>query len=89
MAKIEVKMEDHKEEILEAMKEQLAGALEAVGLDAASTAADKAPVDTGNLKNSTHLIRSWELPKESWVSTFYSSECRRIPPSMRKLLRMS
>ena len=52
MAKIEVKMEDHKEEILEAMKDQLAGALEAVGLDAASTAANKAPVDTGNLKNS-------------------------------------
>lgn len=52
MAKIEVKMEDHKEEVLEAMKEQLVGALEAIGMDAASTAANKAPVDTGLLKNS-------------------------------------
>jgi phage gpG-like protein len=52
MAKIDVKIEDHKAEILEAMKEQLAGALEAIGADAASTAADKAPADTGNLKNS-------------------------------------
>ena len=50
--KIDVKMEDHKPEILEAMKEQIQGALEAIGSDASATAADRAPVDTGNLKNS-------------------------------------
>lgn len=52
MAKIEVKLEDHKAEVLEALKDQLAGALEAIGMDASSTAADQAPVDTGLLKNS-------------------------------------
>lgn len=61
MARIEVKMEDHKEEILEAMKEQVAEALEAIGLDAASTAANNVDaaglVDTGTLKNSiSHAV---------------------------------
>jgi len=50
--KIDVKMEDHKDEIKAAMKEQLMGALEAIGSDAASTASYRVPVDTGNLKNS-------------------------------------
>lgn len=61
MAKIDVKMEDHKEEILEAMKEQVASALEAIGIDAASTAANNVDaaglVDTGTLKNSiSHAV---------------------------------
>lgn len=50
--KIDVKFEDHKDEIKAAMTEQLTAALEAIGLDAASTAAGQVPVDTGNLKNS-------------------------------------
>ena len=53
---ISVKFEDHKEEILEAMKEQVAAALEAIGMDASSTAANNVDaaglVDTGTLKNS-------------------------------------
>lgn len=57
MAKIDVKMTDHKQEILDAMHEQVQAALEAIGMDAASTAADKAPVDTGTLKNSiSHAV---------------------------------
>jgi len=57
LAKIDVKMTDHKQEILDAMHEQVQAALEAIGMDAASTAADKAPVDTGTLKNSiSHAV---------------------------------
>lgn len=57
MAKIDVKITDHKQEVLEAMHEQVQAALEAIGMDAASTAADKAPVDTGTLKNSiSHAV---------------------------------
>lgn len=52
MAKIKVELESHREEIIEAMEDQLKTALDAIGADAASTAANKAPVDTGNLKNS-------------------------------------
>lgn len=54
MAKIDVKITDHKQEVLEAMHEQVQAALEAIGMDAASTAAQDGvcPVDTGTLKNS-------------------------------------
>ncbi len=53
MAKVvEVKIEDNSEEVLEAMNEQVLAWLEAIGEDAAGTAADKAPVDTGRLKGS-------------------------------------
>lgn len=59
--KIDVKMEDHKKEILEAMKDQLHTALDAIGQDAASTAANIIDavdlVDTGNLKGSiSHAV---------------------------------
>lgn len=45
---------DHKDEVLEALNRQIPVALEAIGMDAASTAAQDGvcPVDTGNLKNS-------------------------------------
>jgi len=64
MAKVvDVKIEDNSEEVLEAMQEQVIGWLEAIGEDAAGTAADRAPVGTpestgipgyigGTLKNS-------------------------------------
>lgn len=53
MAKVvEVKLVDNSEEVLEAMNEQVSAWLEAIGEDAAGTAADRAPVDTGRLKNS-------------------------------------
>lgn len=53
MAKVvEVTIEDNSEEVLESMNEQVLAWLEAIGEDAAGTAADKAPVDTGRLKGS-------------------------------------
>ena len=54
MPKVDIKFTDNKEEVIEAMHEQLASALEAIGADAASTAAQDGvcPVDTGTLKNS-------------------------------------
>lgn len=52
-----VKLIDNKQEITEAMKQKVEAWLEAIGQDAASTAANKAPVDTGALKNSiSHAV---------------------------------
>ena len=69
MAKVvEVKIEDNSEEVLEAMNEQVLDWLEAIGSDAADTAARRAPVGTpestgipgyigGTLKNSiSHAV---------------------------------
>lgn len=53
MAQItEVKIEDNKAEVLQATKEQVYAWLEAIGEDAAQTAGNFAPVDTGRLKGS-------------------------------------
>lgn len=53
---VEVKIEDHKAEIMAACKQQIYGWLEAIGEDAASTAANvltmTGTIDTGTLKNS-------------------------------------
>lgn len=48
----DIKMEDNKQAVLDALNEQVNAWLQAIGEDAASTAANKAPVDTGRLKNS-------------------------------------
>lgn len=69
MAKVvDIKITDNSEEVLEAMQEQVVGWLEAIGEDAAGTAADRAPVGTpestgipgyigGTLKNSiSHAV---------------------------------
>lgn len=48
----DVKIDSHIEEVEEELKEKVFDWLDAIGLDAASTAASKAPVDTGRLKNS-------------------------------------
>lgn len=58
MAKvIDVKITDNSEEIRAALKGQLHSWLDAIGQDAASTAANHAPVDTGALKNSiSHAV---------------------------------
>lgn len=69
MAKVvEVRIEDNSEEVLEAMNEQVLDWLEAIGSDAADTAAKRAPVGTpestgipgyigGTLKNSiSHAV---------------------------------
>lgn len=53
---IKVTFNDHKDEVLAAAKEQINGWLKAIGEDAASVAADKAPVDTGTLKNSISSV---------------------------------
>ena len=53
MAKVlDIQFEDNSEQVINAMNEQVVGWLEAIGEDAAGTAADRAPVDTGRLKNS-------------------------------------
>lgn len=49
---VNVDLKSNTAEILEASKEKIEAWLEAVGEDAASTAAEVAPVDTGRLKNS-------------------------------------
>ncbi len=49
---VSVEMVSNKEEILEESKQKIFAWLEAIGEDAASTAASVAPVDTGRLKNS-------------------------------------
>jgi len=59
---VKVKLIDNKQEIMQAMKDQVTGWLNAIGEDAASTAANKAPVDTGALKNSiSHAVDESEL----------------------------
>lgn len=59
MAKVvDVKMESNKAEVLAASKEQIFAWLEAIGEDAAGTAAKFAPVDTGRLKNSISSVVS-------------------------------
>ena len=52
----EVKFSSHKEEVLQATNETVYAWLKAIGEDAAHTAANKAPVDTGRLKNSISSI---------------------------------
>ena len=49
---IDVQITDNSKAILEASKEQIYAWLEAIGEDAASTAAEQAPADTGRLRNS-------------------------------------
>lgn len=52
-----VTLTDHSEEVIAAMKDQVHDWMDLIGEDAASTAADKAPVDTGRLKNSiSHAV---------------------------------
>ena len=62
MAKVvEVDLVDNTEEVLAALNEQVVGWLEAIGEDAAGTAADRAPVDTGRLKGSiSHAVAEGE-----------------------------
>lgn len=54
---VDVSFTDHSEEAIAAMKDQVLDWMNLIGEDAASTAADKAPVDTGRLKNSiSHAV---------------------------------
>lgn len=52
---------DHTDEVVDAMGTAIARALEAIGIEAESDAADLCPVDTGRLRNSiTHTIDAGE-----------------------------
>lgn len=65
---VSVKMIDNKQEIKQAMQSQVAAWLNAIGEDAASTAANKAPVDTGALKNSiSHAVDEEE--QKAYIGT--------------------
>ena len=55
-----VRIESHVDEVIEEMKKKLNAGLVAIGLDASSTAAKYAPVDTGLLKNSIN----WAITSE-------------------------
>lgn len=59
-----VRIESHIDEVTEELEKKLINYLEAIGIDAASTAASVAPVDTGRLKNSiSHEV----VPEEACV----------------------
>lgn len=47
-----VRIESHIDEVMDELQDKLVSYLEAIGIDASSTAASVAPVDTGRLKNS-------------------------------------
>lgn len=65
---VSVKMINNKQEVTEAMKQKVEAWLDAIGQDAASTAANKAPVDTGALKNSiSHAVDEEE--KKVYIGT--------------------
>ena len=64
------KVESHKEEVLDAMKEARLTALEAIGSKAAGYALMLSPVDTGRLKNSI----TWATQKSEGRSYSYSDE---------------
>lgn len=52
---------DHTDEVIDAMGTAIARALEAIGIEAESDAAELCPVDTGRLRNSiTHTIDAGE-----------------------------
>ena len=64
----DVTLVNNKQEIKAAMKAQIIGWLDAIGEDAASTAANKAPVDTGALKNSiSHAVD--ESEQKAYIGT--------------------
>lgn len=59
---ISVKVEDHSEEIKEAMRQAKKRTLEAIGLAAEGYAKEKAPKDTGRLQNSiSHSVRGYSV----------------------------
>lgn len=60
---------DHTDEVIEALGTAMARALEAIGIEAESDAANLCPVDTGRLRNSiTHAI------DENWAIVGTSTE---------------
>lgn len=58
---ISVKIADHSPQVLAAMKDQVARALESIGQEAEGYAKDECPTDTGRLRNSiAHQVDSGE-----------------------------
>lgn len=64
----EVTFKSNKDDVLKVLDEDILAWLEAIGEDAAQTAAEKAPVDTGRLKNSiSHAVVPSE--KAAYIGT--------------------
>ena len=64
---------DHTDEVIEALGTAIARALEAIGIEAESDAANLCPVDTGRLRNSiTHTIDADEQVAIVGTNTFYA-----------------
>lgn len=58
---MQIRLEDHSDEVLEALNAACLKALEECGLVAEGYAKKLCPVDTGNLRNSiTHTVRDGE-----------------------------
>ena len=54
---VDVKIDDHSAEVIAAMKEQVAIAMESIGQEAEGYAKEDCPVDTGRLRNSiSHAV---------------------------------
>ena len=69
MSDIDVRFEDHSDEVLDALDDGMIRALEAIGLQCENYAKRKCPVDTGLLRNSiTHVVSGGELS-----GTYHSS----------------
>lgn len=64
---------DHTDEVIEALGTAIARALEAIGIEAESDAANLCPVDTGRLRNSiTHTIDADEQVAIVGTNTSYA-----------------
>lgn len=70
-----ITIKDNKtEEVLEALKERIPVALEAIGLQAETRAKAKCPVDTGLLRNSiTHAVAGHETASKSYHAKYGSN----------------
>ena len=65
---MQIRLEDHSDEVLEALKAACLKALEECGLVAEGYAKKLCPVDTGNLRNSiTHMVNDGE--KAAYIGT--------------------
>nr|DAE74777.1 MAG TPA: putative tail component [Caudoviricetes sp.] len=65
---MKIKLEDHSDEVLEALESACQRALEKCGLVGEGYAKNLCPVDTGNLRNSiTHMVNDGE--KAAYVGT--------------------
>lgn len=69
MAEISIHVEDHSVEILNALNEQIGGALQSIGQEAEGYAKEKSRVDTGRLRNSISYKVNTNDEKAVYVGT--------------------